>query len=145
MAIPTVVMDSLGQWVGNSKLNWRPEGEPIVEESNSTLEISFDAHDAYATLRYSWEQDGKPQFGEMLICGPSVGWCDTWHQSGSVMHLVGEGDGLRVLGSYSWEGSPPWGWRIEITNPVPDRLLLTMTNICPDGEEEWAVRGEYSR
>lgn len=77
----------------------------------------------------------------------SFGWSDSWHQSGEVMLLRGTPKAEGVLsaqGSYRVEGHPEWHWRIELERGT-DQLILRMTNISPEGEEEWAVEAIYSR
>ena len=154
MPIPKTILNALGSWKGTSTLNLThlPEAERI-RKSESTLNIKQEPHGQYARLSYVWEEDG-PQYGDMIICGNegeaevTVGWSDSWHQNTSVMHLAGgiqEDGSVSVLGSY---GSPQWGdwgWRIVFENATPDRFLLKMFNISPEGEEEWAVLGEYER
>lgn len=52
------------------------------------------------------------------------------------------------LGSYGSGQAPPgsrWGWRTEIEQPYDDHLVITMTNISPDGEEAKAVEVQYTR
>lgn len=147
MAIADVIKNSKGKWIGPSKLQlvWSPDNIQLFD-CESTLEITFGEHEKYATLRYEWAQEGEPQFGEMLICGNTVAWSDSWHQSGEVMLLKGEGTThVSVTGEYQWQDNPPWGWRIELSNPESDQLLLLMTNISPEGEEDWAVEANYHR
>ena len=146
MSVAKIIKESRGSWVGTMtlRLAWGPD-QIETFQSNSKLVIEIPEHDSFANLRYRWSHEQADRYGEMLICGPTVAWCDTFHQCASVMHLLGEGEGFKVTGNYTWEGSPPWGWRIEITNPTPDSLLLEMTNISPEGEEELAVRAQYRR
>ena len=147
MALPEVIKNSRGNWQGKSKLHisWKPEGQQVFE-CDSTLQIAFEDQEKFANLAYTWSHEGEPQFGAMLINGGTAGWTDTWHQGGEVMRLQGEGTThLSVTGEYSWEGSPPWGWRSELSNPAHGELMLTMTNISPDGTEEWAVSAVYHR
>jgi hypothetical protein len=40
---------------------------------------------------------------------------------------------------------PPWGWRTEIAQPEPDRLVITHYNITPDGQEAMAIETDYRR
>lgn len=146
MAVPKVIKESRGSWIGTMtlRLAWGPD-QIETFESDSKLVIEIPEHESFASLRYRWSHEQEDHFGEMLICGPTAGWCDTFHQGESVMQLLGDGDGFRVTGSYTWEGSPPWGWRVEITSPTSESLLLEMSNISPEGGEELAVRAQYKR
>lgn len=155
MAVPPVVKEAEGTWNGISRLHlsWNPEGEQ-VHESGSVLTIDLDPQGAFATLRYTWEYEGKPQSGQMLIAASSesdqasIGWSDSWHQSGSVMHLIGtgaQGGAVLVKGEYEVEPPPNWGWRIEIHRPDANHLSLLMFNLEPNGTEEWAVECRYAK
>ncbi len=115
--------------------------------------IELDPRETYASVRYTWAEGGEPQTGHMLLCGSektgelSCGWSDSWHQSGEVMPLKGDGmaDGpARVTGSYGGDEGPAWGWRIEFEQ-VGEELAFRMVNITPDGEEDWAVQASYRR
>ena len=67
-----------------------------ITASDSELHIDTDAHDAYATITYHWELEGKRQEGMMLVCktdksnAVEIGWVDSWHQRTGVMHLSGQ-------------------------------------------------------
>ena len=154
MAVPKLIQDLKGPWQGTSKLHcpWPPEAEPI-RSCDSTLVCEFDPNGTHAKISLSWVEGG-PQYSEFLICGSpekdevTCGWTDSWHMSAAVMHLRGigmEGNLVNLLGSYSVEGHPDWGWRITLSTSASGSLELAMFNISPEGEEEWAVRAEYRR
>lgn len=104
-------------------------------------------------IAYSWEYEGKPQEGLLVIDGdPAKGraeaaWTDSWHMANALMDCRGEArpDGsLNVMGHYGVEGHPDWGWRTEIV-PKGDSFKYLMFNVSPEGEEEWAVETEFKR
>ena len=152
MATPKTLIDAEGKWYGESVLNLShlPENERI-RPSDSSLTIQVEPRQTYAKVDYVWNEDG-PQSGALLICGQASSgivtgaWADAWHQSSAAMHLTGDGmEGVvRLSGEYEPTGYPKWGWRLEF-ELAEDKLLFRMFNISPEGEEEWAVRAEYSR
>jgi len=153
MPVPRHLLDAIGHWTGTSKLHlsWLPE-DRRVEESASTLTVSTDLKQTFATIDTTWSTEGDEQAGRMVLSARdggeiSAGWADSWHQNTSVMFLVGHGtDGpIKVTGAYKAPEGPNWGWRIEIELTGPDTLQHRMVNITPDGEEEWAVQGDYRR
>jgi len=150
MAIPRTVSLGKGLWHGKSKLNFSED--PNVEsvtESDSTLRIATDRLDTFATVTYTWEFEGEPQEGTLILAGSeskdaaTAGWVDSWHQNGSVMSLAGtgmQGEQLTITGSYATD----WGWRIELCTS-DETLQLRMVNVSPDGSETWAVHATYRR
>ena len=153
MAVPQKLLLAKGLWHGPSKLNlsFLPP-ERRVTESNSRLHIDTDGHHSYATITYDWSHDGKRQEGTMLVSQDSdskkvsVGWVDSWHQSSSIMQLVGNEDAngkIHTTGHYG-AGGQTWGWDIDFEF-VTETLQMTMTNISPKGEAEWAVRATYRK
>ena len=152
MSVPRQIVAASGTWKGRSKLHlsWLPEDQRI-SDSDSELQVQIDFQVTYATLSYSWIYQGNRQEGTMLIAGkPDAGevqiaWCDSWHQDSAVLHLYGEPTetGIKTKGTYAGEGEI-WGWTITL-NLTGDVLYLEMENVTPNGEAEWAVRGEYLR
>ena len=147
------IHEAKGRWRGASQphLSLLPPGKQITT-SDSELHVDTDAHDAYATITYHWEYEGKRQEGAMLVYkadksnAVEMGWADSWHQSSGVMHLAGQvaADGsLKVSGPYS-AGKETWGWTISFHHQ-DDQFTLEMENITPAGEAEWAVRATYKR
>jgi hypothetical protein len=138
------VTDLIGQWVGKStlRLAWPGEPENLYESATT---VTVEDFGGCFQVAYTWEHDGEPQQGRMIAAKAedgqvTAGWVDTWHQSGAVLQMKG-GPGLRVTGSYGVGDGvhPDWGWRIEVRREG-EGLMLEMTNISPEGEEEWAVR-----
>lgn len=152
MPVPKFFEDATGWWEGTSSLSlpWERK-EPY--NSNSSLHIERGLHGGYAHVEYRWSHNDKPHQGVLIIAGNKKGgeitggWVDSWHQNPSVLHLKGTWDSddkLSFLGHYSAGSGPDWGWRIEL-RLVGDVLHLEMTNIHPDGKEDWAVRCDYKR
>jgi hypothetical protein len=140
--------DLTGRWAGTSLL-LLPD-EP-ARESQSTLEIGSAARDKFTTIAYTWEFDGEPQEG-MLVLGQEGGsihgfWIDSWHMGDKLMTLRGasEAGAVTVLrGSYAVENSPDWGWRIDL-GPADGALRVAMYNVSPDGEEFLGVDATYAQ
>ena len=153
MAVPKLIRDAKGLWNGKSLLNlpFLPQDKQ-VSESQSTLHIDTDGHDAFATIAYTWAYEGKRQEGTILLCASEhgntvqLGWVDSWHQNTSVMHLNGEvakSGLLKAKGTYV-AGKEAWGWTIAFRREE-DGLNLEMENVKPTGEAVWAVRTVYGR
>ncbi len=138
-----------GEWAGMSELHMAP-GTPM-HESDSRLRVGPVALGQFVALDYSWDYEGR-QEGWLLLGGAEGGvqalWVDSFHTAQKMMLFEGtvNGEGVvSVLGSYTFEGSPPWGWRIEIAAGEGDGLNLTMYNITPEGVDYLAVKCEYKR
>jgi len=153
MAAPKSIYAAKGSWRGKSKLNlpFLPP-DKRVSESNSSLHIDTDSQDTFATITYDWHYEGKRQEGTIILCkdGKSsqvqLGWVDSWHQNGAVMHLTGEElqtGSVKAKGAYG-AGKEVWGWTIEV-HSTNDQLTLKMDNVTPTGEPTWAVEAVYSR
>ena len=150
MATPSSILDANGTWKGRSQLHlsWL---EPHLREIESDSTLHVEATEAYATIGYTWAYQGEPQTGAMHIAKASdvnhveIGWVDSWHQSGGVLHLIGaeEGNGIKAGGTYT-AGDETWGWTIAL-DVTGDELTITMENVEPSGNAEWAVRGVYGR
>ena len=125
-------------------------GKP--EESPSTVTVTPILDGRFVRLDDTWGCQGKPQEGSLLVgFDPKSGeisghWIDTWHMGRAVLASKGTGaEGpIAVRGSYAAPPGPDWGWRIEIT-PEAEALRIRHTNIFPDGKEELAAEGVYSR
>lgn len=140
-----------GKWKGSNTLHtsWIPE-DPI-KESESTAEISTAAMGQALKVEYTWEYQGKPQTGLMIITAPKDSedvnfyWLDSWHLSHSFLNCSGTFDGkmISVTGSYKVGDHPEWYWRTELK--AADGFSFTMYNISPEGEEHLAVESSFER
>lgn len=141
----------LGRWAGRKLLrqSWQPEPE---SESPSTLHVAPVARGRFVELTYTWEYQGEPQEGLLLVGvdeeANEGAWVDSWHQSRAIMvcrSITGGAAALTLLGSYPAGEGGDWGWRITLDLVEDDRLRIEMHNISPDGDEELAVRADYER
>lgn len=153
MAVPKSLLNAKGNWGGSSQLNqpWLPEDQQL-SQSESTLTITTDANEAFATLNYTWQHEGKEHFGSMLVSQASessaveIAWVDSWHQSEAVLHLKGEVDNegkVKGKGVYMTEPET-WAWTISL-ELNESHFHVEMENVLPSGEAQWAVRGVYSK
>jgi hypothetical protein len=152
MAVPKQLAEAVGSWRGKSELHrsWLSPDKQ-VSGSDSHFHIQADTRHKFLKIEYAWSVDGKAQEGEMILCQAAkgdaveIGWADSWHQSGAVMHLVGTttANGVQTKGSFD-AGGEKWGWTIDLTLEG-DRLLMTMNNVTPQGEATWAVKADYRR
>ena len=140
-----------GQWLGTNTLQDPNTGKP--EESPSTVTVAPVLGGRFVRLDYTWGYQGKPQEGSLLVgFDPHSGavsghWIDTWHMGHKALACLGRtstGGTSSVAGSYAAPPGPDWGWRIEI-EPRDDAVRIAHTNIDPDGKEELAAEGVYSR
>lgn len=152
MSIPGALSGTVGQWSGANKL-WFMPSEPAFD-SETRAEVSLAAGGHFLALRYEWAHEGTPHQGFLLIGEDTsagrcdAAWVDSFHNSHRLVPCTGplSTDGvLRATGSYPAPPGPDWGWRIELSVPQPDALLLRMFNIMPDGQEALAVEATYAR
>jgi hypothetical protein len=137
-----------GQWRGTNTLQDPNIGQP--EETPSTATVTPVLGGRFIRVDYTWGYQGKPQEGSLLVgFDPKSGevsghWIDTWHMGRKVLACAGTAsDGtIAVRGSYAAPLGADWGWRIDIAT---DPLQIRHTNIDPDGKEELAAEGVYSR
>jgi len=121
-----------GTFRGTNRLWLDPAAPPEVSEA--TLVATADR------ITYRWAR-GEPREGTITLRGPAAScradFVDGFHaSSGMVLHgHLAEGV-LRLYGTYgAGDGSPDWGWRIEIDVGDPDRLTVRMVNVEPSGAE----------
>jgi hypothetical protein len=148
MATPAFAVASKGMWSGKSRLNLtEPPGPEEIYECDSTMEVRV--CEGYAVIDYVWEHDGEPQTGTIVLAvrngAATAGWIDSWHQNVAVMLLEGsEADTYSVQGSYPTSHWGTWGWRIEFEY-IEEELRMLMTNVSPEGKEQWAVDARFKR
>jgi len=141
-----------GQWTGTKKL-WMMPGTPATECSSSAV-IAPEAGGRAMAVRYTWESDGKPCEGLLLVrmaTSPSdadLVWMDSWHQPELFLLCPATDDAESLIagrGSYAAPPGPDWGWRIALQSQGPDDFRIVMHNITPDGQEALAVEAVYTR
>ena len=144
--------DLVGTWSGLNRL-WLMPGDP-VRESETRASVTSAAHGAVVSLTYSWDYEGQPQEGVLMLrnhpaaAKVEVVWLDSWHTGNEFMLFAGDADheGLvAVRGSYAAPPGPDWGWRIVLDADDADALQILMCNITPEGEEALAVDARYIR
>ena len=141
----------VGPWQGTNRLHDPNTGVP--EDSECTASMHAVLGGLFLRFDYRWAYDGKLQEGSLLIGRQTrVGtvracWIDTWHMGDQFMMLGGGevNDKLSVVGAYPAPPGPDWGWRIELVPEGDRRLLMSMMNITPDGEEQPAVDATLER
>jgi len=142
----------VGEWSGTKKL-WMMPDTPAVE-CKSTAVITPEAGGRVIAVRYTWESDGQPCEGIVLVrmaTSPSdadLVWMDSWHQPDVFMLCPAEDDAQLLIagrGSYAAPPGPDWGWRIALQSQGPDDFRIVMHNITPEGREELAVEAVYKR
>jgi hypothetical protein len=142
----------VGGWSATYRL-WLTPADP-VRESASRAELALAAGRGFATLRYVWEDRGKPHDGLLIIRNApepdllDMVWVDSFHTAGKFMTFRGEptGDGsLSALGSWAAPPGPDWGWRIVLSAETESEPVVRMYVITPDGETGLAVESRYSR
>jgi hypothetical protein len=151
MSVPTPLIALAGKWQGTNKLWMYPEAP--VKESDSMLEISPAAMGKFASLHYTWAEEGQAQEGLLLVgseveAQAQVVWVDAWHMQDKMMICLGSMEsngGFSVRGTYAAPPGPDWGWRITLEAQEAGNLCLRMYNQTPDGLEALAVETIYRR
>ncbi len=141
-----------GDWKGtnNIYLSWLPDP---IKPSNGLMNISMKARGQFVQFDYTWEYEGEPQEGLIVLgCDTEsnavqVVWTDSWHSRHTFMvsdGAVDESGSVSVKGYYKVPGHPDWGWRTDII-PADDSIKIVMYNVSPEGLEDIAVDTEYKR
>jgi hypothetical protein len=110
--------------------------------------VALVAQQKFLSVRYSWEYEGAPQDGLLLVGFNSQGqveqavWVDSWHMNDQMMLMSGEsssGGTVTLSGSYPAPPGPDWGWWIEIGPGDEASLKVLMHNVSPEGKPDPAV------
>jgi hypothetical protein len=141
-----------GDWEGTTRL-WLEPGK-LTDTSPCRGRIRLALGGRFAIHEYEGAVEGQPLSG-VAIYGCDVAtsewqmaWADSWHMGTGVLWSTGRGAPApySVLGYYrDPAGGPPWGWRTELALEGPDRLVVTMFNVTPDGQQAKAVETVYDR
>jgi hypothetical protein len=145
-----------GDWEGTYRL-WF-ERDMLAAESGQRGSLRPVLGGRFLLHEYEWEFDGRRYAGVALI-GYHIderrwecAWVDSFHTGSSILFSQtangAEPAHFTALGSYGDGQTPPgprWGWRTEIEQADDDHLVITMTNISPEGEEAKAVEVLYVR
>lgn len=151
--IPNGFEKLAGQWAGTNRLHtsWIPE-DPI-KDSISKCSVRTVAMGQFLEIEYSWEYQGAPQSGLMILGSPKNGesvdlfFLDSWHLNNLIMNCAGKADGniVSVKGFYKVPDHPDWGWRTDIDCGSGDSFTFTMFNVSPDGDEDLAVESTFQK
>lgn len=137
-----------GRWSGTYQL-WLGPGDP-VSASPSEATVTSELGGKSALLRYSWSYEGAEHHGLALISRNDdnglceMGWSDTFHYPGAVMHCKSSSPEMNVTGSYVVDGTT-WLWRTSVELPSPNELLITAWFVDQEDEETLATEARYQR
>ena len=144
-----------GAWRGTARTTFDPSTPP--EESPWTGRITLPLGGRFARFEYGSRVMDRPHAGELTIAYESgdrrwrTAWIDSFHTSPAILISDGEQDApdaIVVRGTYfAAEGHPRWGWITEIDDRgvSEGRLVITMKNVTPDGQEMPALDIELGR
>lgn len=138
-----------GSYKGVTKVWFEPgvvgDESPCSGTLRSVLGGRFLLHE------YSGSMQGKPIEG-IAIMGCSLGdeklqtaWVDSFHNGTAIMFSENNEitNGYSAMGWYGKE--PRWGWRTVIKSESANKIIITMYNIAPGGQDEKAVETIYER
>lgn len=150
LSIPDTLRAARGTWQGTNRLHL-PDVPTRDVPSSAAIELV--AQGRFCTISYTWNFDGEPQDGLLLIGQGSdehaitAVWVDSWHMGDAAMQCLGQSVSdtqITVHGTFAVENSPDWGWRIDLlTNQ--EAVQIVMYNLSPDGDEYLAVEASYAR
>jgi hypothetical protein len=132
-----IPVSHLGHFAGSNRL-WFMPGTP-AHVSDGTLQVKENV------VSITWAHDGAPKHGTLVLRGPASScrgdFTDTFHAAdGIVLHGHIQASRLLLYSTYpAGDGSPDWGWRIELDWADPDQFRVRMFNVFPDGTEAIAV------
>lgn len=135
----------VGEWQGSSKTWFEPD--KLADESAIQGSVHSLLGGRFVVFEYQGKImdkafEGRFLFGYSLTREKFQGnWVDSFHMGDAMMSCEGERmeTGFAVLGHYDAPGGPPWGWRTELAISGEDRMVVTMYNLTPEGEEAKAV------
>ena len=153
MSIPVKLQQLVGSWKGSNRLHLGDWGPTPLHESAGTATVRARNRGQFLEIAYTWEYDGKPQDGLIILGGDNktnavnAFWTDSWHLAHNVMLCEGTesptGE-VSVKGFYKVDGHPDWGWRSEI-RPTDGGFEYKMFNVSPEGDESIAVEMDMTR
>ncbi|HEY0506417.1 MAG TPA: DUF1579 domain-containing protein [Lysobacter sp.] len=142
----------IGEWEGTFRLWFQPDHLACESPQRGTIRAILDGR--FLLHEY------RTRFGDDPIEGVAIyglhlddnayesAWVESFATGTSIMFSAGPATAASfdVLGSYGdGQGGPRWDWRTQIEQPDRDTLVITMTNISPQGESAKAVEVRYHR
>lgn len=109
--------------------------------------------DEFLQLSSVWQAEEGPQEA-ILILPANIGkaevhamWFDSWQTRDAMMICKGSRSEALVsmLRTYPAHEGPDWGWRIDLSQPDHDSLLVQMFKLSPECEEYLAVEMKCRR
>jgi hypothetical protein len=140
-----------GTWQGTNRLHSPETGQ--AEDSPSTLSVTPMLDGRFVRLEYTWNYQGAPQAGALIVGHDSEAkadtayWVDTWHNGDKSLVCrgpAGEGGTLTVKGAFAAPPGPDWGWDIVLTPKPGASLEIVMHVYTPEGEQAPAVEARYT-
>lgn len=147
-----ILLDLAGNWSGYTR-TWF---EPGLLGDESKIRASFRSalDDEFLIYKYRSNLSGKPYEGMMVIGYNAIkeqfenSWIDSFHMGSAMMFSTGTPmeNGFSVLGRYpDPDGGPDWSWRTEFNIVEEGRLIISMINISPQGQEALAVESRLRK
>lgn len=141
-----------GKWKGTIKTWFEPDvlaDESIIQgEIKPILGGRFVEHIYMAISKETGKQvEGRAVWGyDLTMQIFQCSWIDEFHTGTNIMFSESEQipDCIDAVGVYLG-GDEVWRWRTRMVQPEIDRLIITMYNITPFGEEAKAVEVVYKR
>ena|SRR5688572_14121516 len=144
------LMSLEGKYSGITKVWFEPGVQGDESPCSGTLRSVLDGR--FLLHEYEGSLQGKPIQG-IALYGCSLGdnklqtaWVDSFHNGTAIMFSENESISgpYSVLGHYGSE--PRWGWRTVINRDTEkDKIIITMYNIAPGGNDEKAVETIYEK
>ena len=140
----------IGEWEGTFRLWFQPDHVACEAPQRGTIRGILDGR--FLLHEY------RSRFGDDPIEGVAIyglhlddnafesAWVESFGTGTSIMFSASPAPPghFNEVGSYGdGKGGPRWDWRTEIQQPDPDQLIITMTNISPQGEAARAVEVQY--
>src|SRR5687768_11260791 len=135
--LPSLVA-AAGRWQGTNRLHDPSTQQP--EDTPSTLVVTPMLDGRFVLLEYTWQWQGQPQSGAMIVGHepePNLDtayWVDTWHNGDRGMLCHGQGgDGptATVRGTFPVPPGPDWGWDIILTPNARESFEIVMHVYTP--------------
>lgn len=141
----------VGEWAGETRTWFEPGKLADTSPWRGTVRSILEG--AFVEIAYEGAIGGEALRGRALLGHHldrerwEMAWVDGFHTGTAVMYSTGAGadGGIDVRGHYPAGDGPDWGWRTVIEQPDADRLVITMFNVTPGGEEAKAVEVQWRR